>query len=389
MNILNSSFFYGIFPESMKIAKITPVYKKGDAKICANYRPISSLPFLSKIIERCMANRIISFFNKYSLFSDKQFGFLKNKSTQDALLDFCENVYDALNAKKHNISILIDLKSAFDTVNHSILLKKLELYGIRGHGLEWIKSYLSNRKFYVGLKNTHSANHTLNIGIPQGSILGPIFFIIYNNDLPLVSNLLSTTLFADDTNFSMTSDDYNSMIPALNDELVKINEWAVANRLTINTSKTELLLFTNRQPLHSDTDVLLGGHPVGYIENARFLGVTFDNKMNFKLHINNVVCKISKHGGILYKIKNNLLLPARITYYNSFILPYLTFNILHWGNTNETHLNPLFISQKRIIRTIADAGYLDSSTPLFFRLKILKLSDLYKFQAVLDTYKKL
>ena len=187
----------------------------------------------------------------------------------------------------------------------------------------------------------------------------------------------------------MTSDDYNSMIPALNDELVKINEWTVANRLTINTSKTELLLFTNRQPLHSDTDVLLGGHPVGYVENARFLGVTIDNKMNFKLHINNVVCKISKHGGILYKIKNNLPLPTRITYYNSFILPYLTFNILHWGNTNETHLNPLFISQKRIIRTIADAGYLDSSTPLFFRLKILKLSDLYKFQAVLDTYKKL
>ena len=152
MNILNSSFFYGIFPESMKIGKITPVYKKGDPMICSNYRPISSLPYLSKIPERCMANRIISFFNKHSLFSDKQFGFLKNKSTQDALLNFCENVYDALNARKHNISILIDLKAAFDTVNHSILLKKLELYGIRGLGLDWIKSYLSDRKFYVGLK---------------------------------------------------------------------------------------------------------------------------------------------------------------------------------------------------------------------------------------------
>ena len=389
MNILNSSFAYSVFPKSMKIAKITPVHKKGDAQICSNYRPISSLPYLSKVMERCMANRIISFFNKHSLFSNKQFGFLSNRSTQDALFDFCENVYDALNAKKHNISILIDLKSAFDTVNHSILLKKLELYGIRGHGLNWIKSYLSDREFFVGLNNVCSTKHTVNIGIPQGSILGPIFFIIYNNDLPLVSTSLSTTLFADDTNFSISSHDYNSMIPALNNELEKIVDWTVANRLTINTSKTELLLFSNRITPHTDSDVYLGGHPVKYVENARFLGVTIDTNMNFKPHINNLVSKVSKHGGKLYKIKDNMPLPARMTYYNSFILPYLSFNILHWGNTNNTHLNPLFISQKRIVRTIADAEYLEHSTPLFYRLKILKLSDLYKFHAVLDTFKKL
>ena len=148
IKLINSSFHLGIFPNSMKKARVTPILKKGDSKLCSNYRPISSLPFLSKIYERLMANRIVSFFNKHSLFSEKQYGFLKGRSTQDALLNFAENIYDALNAKSYNISVLIDLKSAFDTVNHSILLSKLELYGIRGHPLDWFKSYLSDRNFF-------------------------------------------------------------------------------------------------------------------------------------------------------------------------------------------------------------------------------------------------
>ena len=390
VDIINSSFYHGIFPKSLKIAKITPIYKKGDVKHCSNFRPISSLPFVSKIFERCMANRIMSFFSKFQLFSENQFGFLKNRSTQDAVFNFSENIYDALNAKYHNISILIDLKAAFDTVNHNILLRKLELYGIRGHGLEWLKSYLTDRQFNVGLQKTFSTTKTVNIGIPQGSILGPILFIIYNNDLPLVSNILSSTLYADDTNFSISHSEYDVMIPLLNSELEKIHDWTLANRLTINAAKTELLLFTNsRDVTPSNTDVVLNGTPVGYVDHARFLGVIIDSKFNFKLHINNVVTKVSKHGGILYKIRNNLPLPARIMYYNSFVLPYLTFNIIHWGKTNITHLSPLIIAQKRIIRTMCDADYLDSTTPLFYRLKLLKLEDLYKFYAIMDTHKKI
>ena len=243
----------------MKKARITPIYKKGDTKLCSSYRPISSLPFLSKIYERLMANRIISFFNKHSLFSDKQYGFLKGRSTQDALHSFAERIYDALDSRMHNISILIDLKSAFDTVNHSILLSKLELYGIRGHPLNWVRSYLSDRKFFVSLAGSSSSDKTVNIGIPQGSILGPLFFIIYNNELPKVSNHLSTTLFADDTNFSISNSSYENMIPILNEELDKIKKWTAANRLTINTSKTELLMFTNKQLVLDNMEVVLDG----------------------------------------------------------------------------------------------------------------------------------
>ena len=387
--IMNASFTQGVFPKAFKLAKITPVYKKGSKTSCSNHRPISSLPFLSKIFERGMTNRVVSFFMKFSLFSHKQFGFLKNRSTQDALLDFTENIYDALNISNHNISILVDLKSAFDTVNHNILLNKLELYGIRGNALNWFRSYLADREFYVALDNIHSTHKIVNIGIPQGSIIGPVLFIIYNNDLPLVSNELNTTLFADDTNFSLSHKSIEDMIPILNTELQKVMDWTTSNRLTVNSSKTELLLFTNRRPEVIQQQVLLNGSCVDFVDHARFLGVMVDNKINFKGQINQVVNKVAKHAGILYKVRDNLPLSARITYYNSFVLPYLNFNLIHWGNTNDVHLDPLVKIQKRILRTICNADYLAHTTPLFFKLKLLKLKDLYKYQAVLDTHIKM
>ena len=279
-NLINLSFSSGNFPKSLKLARITPIFKKGDKNNSSNYRPITSLPFISKIYERCMTNRLISFINKYSLFSNSQYGFRNNLSTQDALLDLTETIYNSLNNKKYQISIMIDLKKAFDSVNNNILLKKLELYGIRGMGLSWIQSYLADRVSYVALGKVKSNLHTTNIGIPQGSIIGPILFLIYINDLPKTSNKFHTTLFADDTTFSLSDDNYDTMVTTLNSELTKVENWTNANRLTINVTKTEMLFFSNRPIINiNNNQIILDNQFLNYTNSCTFLGVILDDKL--------------------------------------------------------------------------------------------------------------
>ena len=164
----------------------------------------------------------------------------------------------------------------------------------------------------------------------------------------------------------------------------------VANRLTINTSKTEMLCFSNRRNVVPNAEhIKLNDECIDFVNHARFLGVFIDNRINFRYHINYVANKLSKHAGILYRIRNDLTMSARLTYYNSFVLPYLNFNIIHWGNTNDIHLLPLVRTQKRIIRNICNANFLEHTTPLFSRLKLLKLCDIYKFNVCLDTHTKL
>ena len=290
--IINVSFQSGIFPDIFKIARLTPIFKVGDKEDISNYRPISSLHYISKIFERCVKNRLISFCAKFNIVSTQQFGFLKGKSTADALIDFSEFNYDALDAKKHCANVLIDLKKAFDRV-YLILLKKLELYGIRGIPLNWFRSFLGNRDCFVGIGNINSDRKLINIGVPQGSILGPILFLVYINDLPNISNLFHATLYADDTTISVSDQNATSLINNTNFVLEKIDNWSIANRLTINTSKTELILTTNRlDDCTGRPDVILRGTCVDSSSYCKFLRVIVDAKLSFKQHIGHVVIKI-------------------------------------------------------------------------------------------------
>lgn len=387
--IINESFTVGIFPEDLKLARITPIFKKGDKLKATNFRPISSLPYIGKIFERCMINRLLGFFDKFSILSHVQFGFRRKKSTQDAIIDLINNIHDSLNNKKYHISIFIDLKKAFDTVNHEILLKKLELYGIRGVGLNWIKSYLMDRQYYVGIGKFKSKICKQNLGVVQGSIIGPLLFLIYINDLPKISQNTYTTLYADDTAVTMKNDNFSNLIRNVNSELFEIRQWTLSNRLTINETKTEAILFTNRPIPQNHDNICLGNTDLNFTSSCRYLGIQLDKSLSFSNHISSIIGKLSKISGILFKIRDSLTLNARINFYYAFCYPYLSQNVVVWGKTSNIYLDPLIKQQKRIIRIMSDAAYLEHTTPLFYKLGLLKFCDIYQFNILVYSFRSL
>ena len=382
--IIENSIQNGIFPDDLKIARITPIHKEESYTEPSNFRPISSLLYLSKVFEKFFSSRLINFCNKYSIISPRQYGFQQGKSTVDALISLTEDIYSALDSKQHFLATLIDVKKAFDCVDHQILLTKLEVYGVRGIPLRWITSYLSNRKCYVELGSHRSELSTFNIGVPQGSILGPTLFLLYVNNLPKCSDALMTQLYADDTIISNTSSGLDTLIDTTNSELTKLQGWTQANKLTVHPGKTKLMVFSNRIVASHSPSISFMDRVITPVNNCKYLGIFLDNKLTFKNHIQFINSKISRYTGMLYKIRENLPIKTRLDFYYAYIYPYLSYCTIIWGGTYATHLQPLIIQQKRTIRTITGAGFRDHTDPLFKQLKLLKLVDIYHFQ--LGTY---
>ena len=221
-HIINLSIIHGIVPDELKIARVVPIFKSGDKALFSNYRPISVLPCFSKFLERIIYNRIITYLNDFNVLCDNQYGFRKNRSPSLALIDLCDKISSAFDRREHAIGVFLDLSKAFDTVNHVILFDKLEHYGIRGLALEWVKSYFSERKQFVEFNNVRSSPQEISCGVPQGSILGPLFFILYVNDLNNAS-MLDAILFADDTNLFISHSDPVYLINTLNREFNKLS----------------------------------------------------------------------------------------------------------------------------------------------------------------------
>ena len=198
--LINHSFQSGIYPDTFKIAKVISLFKKGNPELPSNYRPISLLSIFSKKFEKLMYKRLYSFLEVHNILYSLQFGFQENHSIDHALVNLTESVKNTLDNKRLGCGIFIDLQRAFDTVNHKILLSKLEHYGIRGCALGRFRSYLPDRKQYVSVNGKSSSLLTVSCGVPQGSVLGPLLFLVYINDLPNASKKLTFYLFADDTN---------------------------------------------------------------------------------------------------------------------------------------------------------------------------------------------
>ena len=386
--IINQSLSTGIFPDKLKLAKVVPVFKKDNPHMTGNYRPISLLPAISKVFEKIAFEQLYGYFTKNNLLYKSQYGFRKGHSCELAAMEVTDKIFKYLDNKKLPIALYLDFSKAFDTINHAILMDKLKHYGVTGVALRWFKDYLTNRKQFVQYKDKVSKMSTITTGVPQGSILGPLLFIIYINDIAKITNKFKFTIYADDTTliepictFAQPNlRNRNKLAQEINNELEKIVNWLALNKLSLNAKKTKFMMFHYKQKSINNIvpKLVINKVAIERVEVFNFLGVTIDQHMTWKPHAQKTAAKIACTIGTMKRLKHFLPQSILRTLYNSLILPHLTYGILLWGKQMK-RINKL---QKWAVRTIVNAKYNEHTEPILKRLKLLKAHDIYRLTAI-------
>ena len=323
--IYNNCIKTGCFPDILKIAEVIPLYKSGPKDICSNYRPISILSPFSKIFKKCLHFQLYNYFHQKNIFCRNQYGFRKNSSTNDAVIDIYNELLLNLNNKKITCSIFLDLAKAFDCINHEILLLKLEKYGIRGLPLSLFRSYLMNRKQVTIVNDINSDMNDISCGVPQGSTLGPLLFIIYVNDLPLATNL-HVRLFADDTNITASHHHKDTLEKIVNKELKQVNNWMKLNKLSINYKKTEYIIITNKKEKPS-YDIKIDQTTLCQNSCIKYLGVLIDDTLTWKPQVDKMCSKLASGCWALYQLRPYVNSATLMMVYYSFIHSHLNYCI--------------------------------------------------------------
>ena len=374
LELINETITNGVFPEALKIAKVIPIYKKGDKSNMNNYRPISLLPVLSKIVEKILNKQITAKLDEYHLIDDNQYGFRSEHSTEDAVVKFVDQIERLLPNNKYVISIHIDVSKAFDSCNHEIMRKKLKRIGLSGSSLDLMTSYMRDRVQEIWIENECGGRFIINIGVGQGTVLGPTLFKIYIMDMHLATELFSLR-FADDSNFIGSGNNKENTETKINDELAKLYTWFCKNKLTLHPDKSRVVIFTRDKLLN----IKLGGKILmrcGYglqEEGVKFLGVTIDENLDWKLQTKNVKKKINKGNYLLWRYKNSLSTSMKRTIYESFVRTHLTYCLPVWGAKKTAELTDL---KKAVKRVWSKIGIRRQHTHTrLIEHKILKLED--------------
>ena len=370
-----------------------PLHKKESKLNYLNYRPISLLSVFSKIYEKLLYTRIYSYLDKKDLIYSKQFGFRSKHSTNHAIISITEYIRKLLDDGQYVCGIFVDLEKAFDTVNHNLLCEKLEYYGLRGNTNKLIKSYLSNRKQYVSLNGFDSEIRDISCGVPQGSSLGPLLFLIYINDFRLCLDKTSSGHFADDTFILYNSKNPKTIETVINHELKLMTKWLRLNKLSLNAGKTELIFFHSqkRKLDYSNISIKLNRRRLIPVDYVKYLGMLIDKYLTWNFHINELCKKLGRANGILSKLRYNAPLEICIQVYYAIFYSHLNYGCNVWGLANNENIKKIEVLQKKCIRIISFAPFNSHTNQLFIALKLLKVKDIIKLnqlKLVHDFYEK-
>ena len=373
----------GIFPDIMKMAEVVPLYKGKSRENETNYRPISLLTTMSKVMEKVVYQRVYQFLTNTGQICETQYGFRSNHSCEHAIAQVIGNILKNLEGNKSTIAVMLDLSKAFDTIEHRIMIQKLELFGVWGVCLDWFRSYLENRQMRVKCRVTSSQGetvsdyHTVNYGTPQGSCLGPLIFLIFVNDMRLHLTDVDSVQFADDTTILFGHRNDNYLKYCVERELETLSDWFRANKLTLNVDKSVFLMF-NRKGQRSINQLKLGDSLINCVSSTKFLGTWVDDQLNWKTHMSRLLSKLKCGLGMLQRSSDLLSRKAKKLLYYGQVHSHLCYGLGVWGPMlSSGQIKELCTLQRKCVRLI------DRKVPIseaFKRLQVLRVMDLIELE---------
>lgn len=389
-HLIKCVFNTGIFPKQCKTTIVKPIYKKGDKNLITNYRPISLITTFAKIIEKAIKSRLEEYVNKYEIISKKQFGFRKGASTSDAIATLTEKLYTLVDKKQPTLCIFLDLAKAFDTVCHIRLLECLEDIGVRGKQLLLFKQYLQDREQIVKIQDSVSSKRKITFGVPQGTVLGPLLFLIYVNNLFNLKIEGDIVSYADDTAIMYSAHSWAQLKTNVEMDFVEIIKWFNNKTLTINFDKSHFMPFGSYRSSLPSYNILTfniqgSRYVVKRVDTMSYLGVTIDSCLKWNKHITNITNTIRTLLYIIKQLKSIIDINHLQIVYYALIESRLQYAILTWGGALETHIRKLVVLQKRIIKIILHKKPTYPTKLLYAEAKIMTV---YVFSIIMNLYKK-
>ena len=390
--LINLSMDSGIFPNSLKMSRVTCIHKKGSKKDICNYRPISVVSAVSKILERVVYINLSRHVETHQIISPAQFGFRKGFSTDLALQSLVTPIYNAFDRDEFALAVFLDLSKAFDSLDIEILLNKLQMYGINDTAQKWFRSYVTKRIQYTKW-NTAISNHIdINCGVPQGTILSPLLFSLYVNDFPLIPAYSNSILFADDSNLFITDKNIEILFDRMNHDLSLLNQWFIANKLTLNLGKTHYVLFSRRKKpvcMNPSSYLKIENSVIERQTETIFLGVTVDQHLEWNLQTRAVCNKVAKYVHIFRNLRSYIDKKALKNLYNTLVYPNLIYCNSIWGYSKHSYIAPLIVLQKKIIRIIAGVGRFHHTDALFKSYKLLNIENINKYTTCIHVHRSI